>query len=151
MKEKTEIVINKSKIKLTLKSFFISFCLSFFILFGVCLFGEIDFTDLNTRKVYLETSLSDMPYFGIKETYNLGYDSNIEPILCNEYIKFNENVDYGQISGKIENIQLYKLTNYYLPYILLINLFPLLCLTFLIMILRYLITSIRNKFSVKLK
>ena len=140
MTDKTEIIIDKSKTSSILKMFLTSLIMAIGVLFAISLFGEID-TDTD-KVVYLETAISDIPYLGLNKTYD--YGNYLEPAYYNRDINF-------ELSKKIENVALYKLTNFYLPYIFFRNIVILLGLTLVIMTIRYLIKSVRNKFSVKFK
>lgn len=112
MTEKREIIIDKSKTKSILRSFLTSLTLAVGILFAISIFGAID-TDAD-KVVYLETAISDIPYLGLNKTYDYGNFS--EPAYYNKDINF-------ELSEKIENVGFYKLTNFYLPFIFIRNIY----------------------------
>ncbi|MBS1754166.1 MAG: hypothetical protein JST34_08985 [Bacteroidetes bacterium] len=140
MTDKTEIIIDKSKLKSLLRSFITSLIIAIGLIFTISLFGEIN--TATDKVVYLETAISDIPYFGLNRTYD--YGNYFEPAYYNRDINF-------ELSKKIENVALYKLTNFYLPYIFFRNIVLLIGLTFAIMTIKYLIKLIRNKFALKFK
>lgn len=140
MTDKTEIIIDKSKTKSILRSFLTSLIIAVGLILTISLFGEID-TDTD-KVVYLETAINDIPYLGFNKTYDYGNFS--EPAYYNKDINF-------ELSEKIENVGIYKLTNFYLPFIFIRNIVLLLGLTLVIMTIRYYIKLTRNKFSIKFK
>lgn len=118
-----------------------SFIFSILLLFIISIFGNFE-TDSNDRIVYFQTILNNEPYLGMNKTYDYGDFMN--------HAYYNRDINY-ELSNKIKNIFLYKLTNFYLPFIFFYKLFFLIILTIGIMLIRYLVNLIKSKYSVKLQ